>query len=579
MKRIFSILVMILFFGLSVSMVHAESVRAVVDTQRLRLGDSFSLRVIADFKGGAVVMPPMPDFRVSSRGTSTRMQMINGTTTREVESLYLLSPLRAGALTIPPITVTGRGGTWRTHPIPIEVAEGGTTLASDAPWGVSAELSTESPYVGESVIWTFRLQTAARFQNARLAKPSFEGFSSEALGEGRAFEQEIDGRRYAVHEMQELLIPQRPGTFTIDRARLSVEMVTGRSRRSADPFFDDIFGSQRTMEPKELTTQSLSLNVRPLPPYRGEAPFSGLVGQYTLDASLEKARIVAGDPVTLTLTIEGRGNIRDASAPLISLPPGIKHYSDTPVEAVDLGPSGWQGRKQFKTAIVPLVPGELTIPPISLVWFDPKAGAYRTDTTEPLSIMVSENKTAESVELFQGGAAPSAPVTMQEAVRMKGQDILPLKVDADAMSDDGPLALSSFLTWLAAPLGIFLVVFLALRRFRRDVSVAESLTRRAIAQVKAAEKAISDADLFYALLHSALSLAMGALSGRPVEGVTGDDIVRIVGGAGGSDDMVVACVAILETIESVRYGHGAEGSDRRRDNVATLMQLMREVSA
>lgn len=107
MKRMLSILVMVLLCGLGASAVYAEGAKAVVDTNRLRLGESLTLRVIADFKQARVEMPEVEGFRISSRGTNSRMQMINGQTTREVESLYLLMPVRAGAFTIPAIPVTG----------------------------------------------------------------------------------------------------------------------------------------------------------------------------------------------------------------------------------------------------------------------------------------------------------------------------------------------------------------------------------------------------------------------------------------------------------------------------------------
>ena len=579
MKRMVSILGMVFFCGLIASAAHAESARAVVDTNRLRMGESLSLRVIADFKGARVQMPSMAGFSVTSRGTSSRMQMVNGTTTRAEESLYILVPQRSGALTIPAITVAGRGGSWRTDPITIQVMERGTPASSDALWNVSSEVSSRRPYVGEQVVWTFRFKTAVQFQNARLGKPSFDGFSSESLGEGRAFEQTINGRRYVINEVSELLIPQRAGTISIEPASLSVAVATGQSRRSADPFFNDVFGSRRVMSQKELFTEPVDLTVQPLPAYTGDAPFSGLVGQYSLTAALEKEQVKAGDPLTLTLIIQGTGNIRDAAAPVVVLPEGVKHYSDTPMEKIAMGASGWQGEKRFKTAIVPLKPGTVTLPPITLVWFDPVTASYRTETSGPLRFDVLENGSAETMDVFQGGGGASMISITKREVRLKGQDILPLKVDADAVEDRAPMGVNRFVVWLAGPLTLFLLAVFGLKRFTRDVSQGEALVRRAVQQVKAAERSIPDSGAFHGELHMALTAVMGALSGRPVEGLTGEDIRRIVTRGGGSEESVAACVAILESVASARYGGGGQDDGRRKENVQALVRLMKEVKA
>ena len=41
--------------------------------------------------------------------------------------------------------------------------------------------------------------------------------------------------------------------------------------------------------------------------------------------------------------------------------------------------------------------------------------------------------------------------------------------------------------------------------------------------------------------------------------------------------MVAACVTILESVESARYGGAAEGEGHRIEEVQILMRLMREV--
>ena len=62
----------------------------------------------------------------------------------------------------------------------------------------------------------------------------------------------------------------------------------------------------------KLATSPVTLNVRPLPASREPADFSGLVGKFRVSASLSKSSLPVGDSTTLSVVVEGEGNIRDA---------------------------------------------------------------------------------------------------------------------------------------------------------------------------------------------------------------------------------------------------------------------------
>ena len=579
MKQFVLAMVCLISVGLCVAMpqeAQAETATAVVDATRVRIGESLMLEVTADFSGARVEMPELEGFRVSPRGTGSSVQIINGTTTRAVTSRYLLVPTREGAFTIPAIPVSGAKSPVKTQPIAITVLPRDAQAAADDLWYVTAETSTPTPYVGEQMVWTFRFYTAARMRGGNLQRPSFEGFSSEDMGESRSFEKVMNGRRYVVHEVNVLLVPRKAGRQTIEPAMLTASLVVGKRRRSSDPFMDDFFGSSAVIEEKVLSTKPVTVNVKPLPPYKGESYFSGLVGRFSLSAKLEAGEVMAGDPVTLTVTVSGTGNIKEAGAPEIEVPKGMKHYGDTPVEEVALTGQGWSGKKVFKTALVPLESGRVEISPVRLVWFDPALSRYVTSASNPLAFDVKASESHESLEVFQAGGTPDV-LRPKEAVKLKGLDILPLKVDADAVDTHGPMGLTGLLSCLGAPMGLFLLAHFFVGRMTRHVGMKETLMKRAQAEIRRAESAISDSDAYHKAIHTALTSVVGAMAGRSMEGVTGDEISSVVMSSTGDDAIAKESAAILEGVEAVRYGGGAQDEAARQAQVALLKRLAKGV--
>jgi hypothetical protein len=65
------------------------------------------------------------------------------------------------------------------------------------------------------------------------------------------------------------------------------------------------------------------------------------------------------------------------------------------------------GQRTYEHVLAPTATGELTIPALDYVYFDPADATYHTATTAPLSVAVTQGKLAPS-------ALPSAPVAEQE---------------------------------------------------------------------------------------------------------------------------------------------------------------------
>ena len=140
-------------------------------------------------------------------------------------------------------------------------------------------------------------------------------------------------------------------------------------------FDDEFFGGGNVVQMTAMASP-ISMEVLPLP---GGQPsgFSGSVGQYSLNATVDKTTLPSGDALTLTVTIRGDGEPKSIIKPLL---PDLGQFEVFDPE-VTTG-SAVQGStlittKTFKYVMVPHRRGEYTLGPVAFTYFDPGAQGLR----------------------------------------------------------------------------------------------------------------------------------------------------------------------------------------------------------
>jgi hypothetical protein len=336
---------------------------------------------------------------------------------------------------------------------------------------IATTVSNRQPYVGEQVIYTWRFYRRVRIGGANLTPLEFEGLLVEDLGDVREYKTTLNGIDYVVNEIRKALFPSEEGTVTIPGSELTCEVLVQTRRRSRS-LFDDFFGRTQT-QTKMLRSAPIELDVRPLP--SPPAGFSGLVGDFDITSRISKRQLQVGESATLELTISGSGNVASIGEPPMPDLSAFKIYDDKPTTSVDRSSSGLAGRKSFNKALVPMEPGELVVPPFRLVYFDPREGSYRTESTPALSLDVAPADGKEELRLTEF----VAPTTGKVAVRILADDILPIDKGLDAISSRRPgrTAGALWLGSLLAPPLAFVGVF-ALRRRQARMEKDAGLRRR-----------------------------------------------------------------------------------------------------
>lgn len=563
----------------------ALDAQAVVDRTHIRLSDTLRLDVIV--KGGKadVDVSVIRDFKILSQGTSSRVRIVNTKYSRETTYQFVLLPLKEGLLTIPPLNVAGGKSSIYTRPIRIQVSADSGSADADRDLWVEATVSNADPVEGEQIVYTFRLYQAVDIDQAQLRPPDFDGFSSTEIEDQASQEKVIDGRRYGVKEQSYLLTPLKTGDIDIGPAMLTCDiLLRRRARRSPyggmDSLFDDPFFNPSRREKKVLRTGSLSLHIAPLPPSKDRIPFSGLIGHADFSALIEDNELAVGDSTTLTLTIEGRGNIMDTEVPGIRLPEdNFKVYRDAPATDVKLTPDGYSGKKIFRIALVPLKEGQYIIPPVRFKYYDTDIGDYKVITSHSLAIQARPSQETPAPEMYPAPRpALNAAGSDKKDVIFTGHDILPLKENPGKLSSRNGMSWLHFAIWVLVSALMYPVVVIATRLKRKTPDSSRQMAMKAKKALKDAAKPGIDGETFLALLYKAMTAAICALASHGEDigkgaSLTHVEAEKILREKGLADDDIERTLELFKRIESARYS----GSEVDRDLQQSLLSDTRRM--
>ena len=120
-------------------------------------------------------------------------------------------------------------------------------------------------------------------------------------------------------ELRTAVFPIIPGDLIISPAKLKCDLIIPRQRES---LFGDAFlmislaGEQRRF-PIERATESVIIKAKPLPEQGKPIDFKGAVGSYNMEVSTKAQQVKVGDPITLSISVYGEGNIQTVSEPLL----------------------------------------------------------------------------------------------------------------------------------------------------------------------------------------------------------------------------------------------------------------------
>ncbi|MEA2047238.1 MAG: BatD family protein [Campylobacterota bacterium] len=303
-------------FILTCGLVYGAGVKASVNTVEVVKGNPVQLFLKA--KGGTAKFPKIlmiGDYPVVGQSTnsSRNLSMVNGSLKSEQSTTKILQFIPQKDMTIPSYTVRIEGKEYTTDPIAIKVVKSSaSTVGKNRLFSIEMKSTKTKVMVGESFMVTvyFSLKNGVRLsQDVQYTKPEFPGFSAVDIEEKHAYMKD----NYQVQEIRYMLTAQKEGNFTSIPAQVRVGL-PDRGRR-------DIFGM--TFGTKWAQASSNSFEIEVLP----QLQESDLVGEFSLQESVDTLEVKANKPVNLTVTIEGRGNLETFEFPKYEID-GVTVYSD-----------------------------------------------------------------------------------------------------------------------------------------------------------------------------------------------------------------------------------------------------------
>ncbi len=409
------------------------TVSASADKTQVALNDSVRLLVTIAGDAASMPQPQMPDlsaFSVYPSGQAQNVSFVNGKMSSSVNFTYMLSPKSLGKFTIGPFSATLDGKTAQSQPIAIEVVPAGQAAPAPAAGGAQGnaaqgnrqapgafvKLSLDKPkaYVNEQVTMAFRFYYRVRMvANPNYQPPDTSGFLTEDLPPPRNFTESVGGVPYNVTEIKTALFPARDGALTLSPAQLKIAVQDFSG--SQEDIFQQFFGGGA--REYMLKSDPAKLTAVPLPSGKPDG-FSGGVGEFNVAIMADKRKASVGEPLTLTLTISGKGNIKALGDPVFPEFDGFRKYDTASSLNIEKSKGFVEGSKVYKIVLVPQTSGTHNIAPIKFSYFNLPGKSYKTLTTQALSIEVAPGK-SQTFAIGPGSMAPQIANVSREISYIK----------------------------------------------------------------------------------------------------------------------------------------------------------------
>lgn len=231
-----------------------------------------------------------------------------------------------------------------------------------------------------------------------------------------------------------------------------------------DSFFDNFFGRYREKEVKVVSPE-LELEVLSLPEEGRPPGYRGAIGDFRLSVTADPLEVEPGEPITLTMTVRGKGNFDRVQAPEVSNAAGWKSYTPSS-EFLEDGGAG-QGKKVFEQALVARDSALQEIPAVTFSYFDPAVADYKTLKSSPIPFTTKGRAGKVEKNGVERKAEKMEPVqaAREEHVVAPISNLAPLKLHAGDMDQTMvPLFSKRWFQVLVAFLVVFFIVVAVLRQ-------------------------------------------------------------------------------------------------------------------
>jgi hypothetical protein len=583
----------------------ADEVRFTASApQRVIVGQPFQLVFSVNENAKDLRLPDVKGFEIIAgpyTSTSSSTSWVNGqmTSSKEVRYTYTLLPEKEGDYQIQAATIVVKKEKYYSNVLNIKVLPEDKSSQSQQSGNAtqsgqirqSQSITSENLFIRpiisrtkikeqEAVVLTYRLYARVDVTNIQSPKfPDFKGFLVQEIDlppERTMQPENYDGVNYYTYDLRKvLLFPQQVGQMTIEPMSCDVIVRVRSTQQRPRSIFDDFFDTYQEVS-KTVTTSKLNISVDPLPQPK-PTDFSGLVGKLSLATKVSATEVEANQPITITLKLQGSGNLKMLKNPALQFPQDFETYEPKSTNNFNTTDAGLSGSKTIEYLVIPRHDGDFIIPPTTISYFDITSDSYKVLSTEPINIKVNKGNQSAS----------NAPVvnnfTTQEKVEVLATDIRYISTSAPNIKPSQRIITGSMLFWLfyiisfVITLGLIILfrkqardnANVALMRNRKANKVARRRLKVAERECKAGNK-----DTFYDEILKAL---WGYLSDKlsiPVSELNKDNISLRLSQRGVADDIIQEFVKLLNDCEFERYAPISNKESAMRHTFETTEKLI-----
>jgi hypothetical protein len=344
-------------------------------------------------------LPQVPGLRISNNPQSLRSaNFINGVPSVRVELNFQVQPQRTGSFTVPSWKVMIEGKSYQVPTATIQVLDPSQKekqAQQDLRQAAFLELPLPRSYFfeGETIMTSLTLFIWDRLPVNRIENAPTkigESFSSNNLGKWAEEKRNVsrNGKIYSTFTWPVALTAAMAGTKEISfTVNLRVRVNSRKSSPFSSPFFNDPFFGFGREESLTVELPRKSIEIKPLPSTNRPSDYSGAIGSFRAQSSVDANQVEVGDPVRLNFSIEGTGNFAAIPAPILESneefkigPPAFLFEGNEEVKS--------EGRQNFEFILTPQKAGNLKITPLNFSYFDPIQEKYSTIIGNEISLFV-----------------------------------------------------------------------------------------------------------------------------------------------------------------------------------------------
>jgi hypothetical protein len=274
---------------------------------------------------------------------------------------------------------------------------------------LESEPDDPDPYVQQTVGWVVRLYSAAPLVSGELDQPAPDGASLQQIGEDVRYSRELAGRRYTVIERRYQLIPERSGAVTVPGARFE--------GRGTGGFFDELFGNRGGALSAAAPTRVLQVHSAPTNAPQPWLPLRDLQLRYA--SAPRELRAGSAGAVVIEAVADGA---TAAQMPELQLPPmdGVQAFPE-PVQADETFRDGRPRVKLTRRfSLVPSRAGTVSLPGLSVGWWDVTSATPRTASLPPLSWRVAAAQGGRDTTVSAPGTTVVSPGSVSRLSAVTG---------------------------------------------------------------------------------------------------------------------------------------------------------------